>query len=317
MKFLKALAFAFLIIGSVGHASEEFDENSEALAEFEDLVGKQKEFMDSILAGEHIFPYLIQQYDKDATEVKFNEFPMQYKAAVTDAFYGYQLFMLVDKSVSTKAGKARDGKQRKAQTMYIYTRTNQNQLQLHSVHPVSTGKEPSPKVSDTREGFTRIQSAQATYTSKKYGEAMPFSLWFESEYGTAIHQTLQSRCDSLIGKRASAGCIRLCPGEAEDVFRLVTSGQYPRSSAIVLMDKRTGIPLARGTDKMISQAKDQNGNYVSLPKVIKGYPVFVRIIDGNTPEKIKEIEDIIENPTQGFRKYFVPVSKEALEQLTI
>ena len=163
----------------------------------------------------------------------------------------------------------------------------------------------------------RLQSAQKTYTSRKYGESMPFSLWFESEYGTAIHQTLQQRCDSLIGARASAGCIRLCPGEAEAVFRLATDPKYPRSSPIVLLDKRSGVPLARGSHKTISRAVDANGLLVGGPKVVRGYPVFIRIIDGNTAEKVREIESLIQNPTESFQQYFKPFSPQVLEQLTM
>ncbi len=198
--------------------------------------------------------------------------------------------------------------------MYIFARKGE-QIQLRGVLPVSTGQEPVPGKSDTHEGYMRIQSAQEKYTSRKYGEAMPFSLWFESEYGTAIHQTLQTRCDQLIGRRASAGCIRLCPGDAEKVFRMVTSNDNPRNSAIVLLDKKTGAPVARGLTIPLQESSAKDG--YTAPKVIRGLPVMVRVIDGDTPAKLQEMQDLLQNPTQGFQRYFKPIGDQVMRRLMI
>lgn len=282
-----------------GNSSEE-----NALAEFE-----------SFLENRGLLK--VQQYDVDAEKLNFYSSASNqeiYRNTITDPYYGYKIFILIDKSVSARPSKTRNGSVRQPQTMYIYEMDSQSgKLILTDVQPVSTGKEPSPGVSDTREGFMRIQSAQQTYTSRKYGEAMPFSLWFESEYGTAIHQTLPERCNSLIGKRASAGCIRLCPGAAESVFRRVT--KYGRKHNIVLLDKVKGVPLKYfSSSKLASSDQEKITSPVS---VIKGYPAFVRIIDGNTPQKVKELDNIVENPTEAFQKYFKPIDEDVINQLSM
>lgn len=292
------------------------EQNLEALAEFENQIASQRSFFESLEKGEIYLPFKIQQYDTAAKEIKPYADIQAYKAAVTDRFYGYQVFILVDKSLSSRSSRQRLGDVREPQTIYVYVREG-DQLRLKSTYAVSTGKEPKKGSSDTREGFFRVQNAQAEYVSRKFGSSMPYSLWIESEYGIAIHETLPSRCNSMIGKRASAGCVRLCPGDAEEIFRLVTDEKYPRSSAIVLLDKQTGVPVGRGTSRPMAATKDLHGSYLNLPKVIQGYPAFVRVIDGTNQEKIQEIESIINEPTAGFQKYFTPISQDVLQQLTI
>ncbi len=291
----------------------------------------------------------IQQYDKDAERIIFQQEPDRYLSALKDRYYGYQLFFLVDKSKSKGPSKIRAGSGVEPQTLYIYKRVDDS-LQLIKVLPVSTGKEVRPNKFDTREGFTRVQSAQAKYTSRKYGEAMPFSLWFESEYGTAIHQTRPDWCNNKIGSRASAGCIRLCPGSAEEVFNLVKPFVAPAregfrnlqglgSNAIVLFEKVSGLPYKMDSGMGTLQAKTINGPedddmdpkdrlayndierktaFQDPPTVIEGLPVFVRIIDAsNNPEKRQELNDIIADPTKGFQKYFVPFDIEAVKSKLI
>jgi lipoprotein-anchoring transpeptidase ErfK/SrfK len=309
--------FSTLILASsLAMAAGLTSEKNQALEEFEDMTTQYRLFREAIRDGLIAIPLKVQQYDNQAREVLQEQNPMDYAAAVNDPYYGYHTFILVDKSVGHKAGKIRDGSQRTPQTMYIYQREG-GQLRLVETLPVSTGREPSPGVSDTREGFMRVQSAEAQYVSRKYGEAMPNSLWFESEYGTAIHQTTQARCDIAIGLRASAGCIRLCPGDSQKVFDLVTLSKHDRNSAVVLLDKRTGVPVAPRQEKSISKVKDENGQYTQAPKVVRGWPVFVRIIDGNSDAKVREIENVIQNPTDGFKKYFPGFAPEALRSKSI
>lgn len=309
---LFSLALSVLVALPLASAFAQ-QQTDEALDEFEVLTQQMREYQDAYERGEILTPLKVQQYDTDAKEVKPEEAFEDYKSAVTDRYYGYQLFIMVNKSVSNKSSKERDPSVLQPQTMYIFARKG-DEIQLRGVLPVSTGKEPAPGKSDTHEGFMRVQSAQASYTSRKFGEAMPFSLWFESEYGTAIHQTLQTRCDQLIGRRASAGCIRLCPGDAEKVFRVVTSGDYPRNSAIVLLDKKTGIPVSRGLAKALTKASKDG--YIT-PKVIRGFPVMVRVIDGNTPEKVQEMQMLLQNPSQGFQRYFKPIGSQVMQGLSI
>ncbi len=264
-----------------------------------------------------------------AEEISARTNKNEYLSAVQDAYYGYQIFILVDKSVGSAAMRLspRNGAVRQAQTMYVYKRQG-NQITLVSTHPVSTGRETSPNSKDTREGYMRVQSAQKDYRSVTYGEAMPFSLWFESEYGTAIHQTRPDWCANQIGMRASAGCIRLCADAAPAIFNLVN--QFPSTvdryrserrigtNAVVLLHKRNGAPIARGEtdDSGLLQVRTtsiQNGVVIEAPKVIRGFPAFVRVINVNTPDKVSEVESILKNPTEGFKRYFKPVSRQAID----
>lgn len=264
-----------------------------------------------------------------AEEISATANKNEYLSAVQDTYYGYQIFILVDKSVANAGTRLsqRQGTVRQAQTMYVYKRQG-NQIVLVSTHPVSTGRETSPGSKDTREGYMRVQSAQKDYRSVTYGEAMPYSLWFESEYGTAIHQTRPDWCANQIGMRASAGCIRLCSNAAPALFELVN--QYPSvvdryrserrigTNAVVLLHKRNGAPIARGeTDNagllQVRTTPIQNGVVVESPKVIRGFPAFVRVVNVNTQEKAAEFESILRNPTEGFKQYFKPVTRQAIE----
>ncbi|WP_413291361.1 L,D-transpeptidase [Bdellovibrio sp. HCB337] len=309
MKLLSFAVSAMVALPLTFASANPAANSEESLGEFEQLTELVREYKDAVDRGDILVQQKVQQYDTDAKEVKPEEDFNAYTAAIADPFYGYQAFILVNKSVSRVSSRSRDPKTLQAQTLYLFTRQG-NQIQLQGVLPVSTGKEPTPGKSDTREGFHRIQDAQKTYTSRKFGSSMPYSLWIESEYGIAIHQTLQTSCDQAIGRRASAGCVRLCPGDAEPLFNFVTSGNYPRTSPMVLLDKKTGVPIARGLSQALSRSQVGPDSIKGAPKVIRGYPILVRIIDGNTQEKQQEMEALLQNPTAGFQRYFKPIVAE-------
>lgn len=287
----------------------------------------------------------IQQRDLDcsespgcAEEIYPNASPREYEQAVKDPYYGYKVFILVDKTIGQEGTRraVRGATQRQAQTMHVFVREG-NKILFMGAYPVSTGRETGPGSMDTREGYMRVQSAQQQYVSAKFGESMPYSLWFESEYGTAIHETLQSRCDSRIGMRASAGCIRLCPNAAGTVFQTVINHGYTESSyrfnrkigvqPIVLLHKRIGLPVLKGQINYSSEFAAQttaigtNGYVIEPPKVIRGFPAFVRVINTkdyraqDIPEKVQEVEMLLRNPTEGWRMYFRPVSPAVLKQV--
>lgn len=295
-----------------------------ALDEYENIMENLRFQIDQAARNNtNLSPTLVQQYDscqplgggwvpRCPGEVTPFESLNEYEATIKDKFYGYQAFILIDKSVSSVASRQRNPGHRKAQTMYVFKRNGQ-QVQLEATYAISTGREPRRNVSDTPEGFMRVQWENRNYRSVKYGEQMAFSLWIESEYGIAIHQTTSDRCSKLIGTRASAGCIRLCEGDAQSVFQFATS--YGRQTPIVLLDKRTGSPIQLGTDSPIYNPGAQ---LQDPPKVIRGYPVFVRVIDATRDQnKLAEIENLLRNPTQGFGQYFRPVSPQVMQRLGI
>jgi hypothetical protein len=157
---------------------------------------------------------------------------------------------------------------------------------------------------------------------------MPHSLWFENEYGTAIHETTEQKCKGAIGQRASMGCTRLCAGDAVEVFKMVV-GLDPKFSAgfeqaeksgmrlpligstpIVLLEKTKGVTYLSGTKT--PSWRDQNSTTLfHRPKVIRGHAVFVRILNSDSEAGKQEIQDLLRDPnssTQGVRRYFKKIS---------
>lgn len=275
-----------------------------------------------------------------AEEVSPLAAPKDYLSAIKDTYYGYQVVILVDKTVASAANRLapRNGSTRQAQTMYVFVREGE-QFKFKTAFPVSTGREPTPGSRDTREGYMRVQSAQKDYVSATYGEAMPWSMFFESEYGTAIHQTRKDWCTNMIGMRASAGCIRLCEDAARPMFELVTkygstADRFRRverlvgTNAIVMLHKRNGNPVALGQfDRTGAFANirtteyNAKGEVSEKPKVIRGFPAFVRVIDTKdrsgrpVQEKIDEVESILKNPTEGLKRYFKKVSPSVINSV--
>jgi lipoprotein-anchoring transpeptidase ErfK/SrfK len=95
-----------------------------------------------------------------------------------------------------------------SQRMHVYV----NGAMVHS-WPVSTARRG--KV--TPVGTFRPQSLKRRHYSTLYGGApMPYSIFFRGNY--AIHGTTEVH---RLGRAASAGCIRLAPGNAAQLFSLV------------------------------------------------------------------------------------------------
>ena len=100
---------------------------------------------------------------------------------------------------------------------------------------------------------------------------MPFAMFFDwvksgTPTGLAIHAASGSEIAAL-GKRASAGCIRLSPQDAETLFTLVRA-QYRGPAPRFATDQRTGTMSNDGT-----VLRDANGR----AEMDQGYSVLVVI----------------------------------------
>jgi hypothetical protein len=165
-----------------------------------------------------------------------------------------------------------------AQHMYVLRKRTNGILELLHDWPVSTGRE---RVERNAQGVVRFTSTLpgyyeldpdrifANYRSATWDEAMPHAMFFDAWYkgarvGLAIHATED---DENLGTRASAGCVRLSPSHARELFQLVNEdyrGRVPRMA----YDSRTQSTRRDGT-----LMRDAEGKL----KFREGYRVLVII----------------------------------------
>jgi hypothetical protein len=159
-----------------------------------------------------------------------------------ELLHNFELFLYVSKA---SAGPW-------AQHMYVFNKTENGDLALQYNWLVSTGRE-SLELSDTGvhlmthtpDGYYQLDPDRIYrhYTSTEWGHAMPYAMFFNwirdgDKTGLAIHAATGEDVP-LLGKRASAGCIRLSPANASTLFGLIRShyrGLAPRFA----FNRRTG-----------------------------------------------------------------------------
>jgi lipoprotein-anchoring transpeptidase ErfK/SrfK len=185
-------------------------------------------------------------------------------------FENFELFLYVSKA---DAGPW-------AQHMYVFNKTADGGLDLRYNWPVSTGREKL-ELNDaglrlsthTPQGYYQLdpQRLYRHYTSSEWGQSMPYAMFFNwirggEQTGLAIHAATGDDV-AMLGKRASAGCIRLSPANASTLFGLIRShyrGLAPRFA----YDRRTGTMSNEGI--LLHDA----GGHVRLAE---GYKVLVFI----------------------------------------
>ena len=95
------------------------------------------------------------------------------------------------------------------------------------IWPVSTGR----RGYETPSGSFRPFRLEEDHYSKEWDEApMPYSIFFTTE-GHAIHGSYETR---NLGRPASHGCVRLSPGNAEKLFRLVEREGVSKARVVLL-----------------------------------------------------------------------------------
>lgn len=131
-----------------------------------------------------------------------------------------------------------------AQRMYVFRKQTDGQFALLYNWKVSTGREKSEADSQghmqesmTPAGYYQLDPSRfyANYHSSEWNEPMPHAMFFDwvrngSKTGLAIHAA-SGEGVTQIGMRASAGCVRLSPQDAETLFTLVSehyAGTVPR-----------------------------------------------------------------------------------------
>ena len=167
-----------------------------------------------------------------------------------------------------------------AQRMHVMAKQPDDTLAPIHTWLVSTGKEEMMKNphgvtmnTDTPEGFFRLDRGRffADYTSYQWKAPMPHAMFFDWQIegrrsGLAIHGTGPDE-DEMLGQRASKGCIRLSPENAEQLFKLVTenyAGRVPQFK----IDPVTGTQSTNGLMR-----RDEMGRILTK----RGYRVLVVI----------------------------------------
>lgn len=130
-----------------------------------------------------------------------------------------------------------------AQHMYVFTKEGGGLRMLHA-WPVSTGREDNEidvngesQSTETPVGYYQLDPGRMLrhYTSAQWNAPMPFAMFFNwidrgNATGLAIHG-VEGEELNLLGTRASAGCIRLAPEAAQNLFNLIKAdyrGLVPR-----------------------------------------------------------------------------------------
>jgi Uncharacterized protein conserved in bacteria len=169
------------------------------------------------------------------------------------------------------------------QRMFVFAKETGGDIKLRYSFPVSTGREilmagPTGRMlhTNTPPGIYQLDPDRMyrRYTSGEWQHKMPYAMFFNWERdglqtGLAIHSAVGGDISDL-GKRASAGCVRLAPQNAELLFQLIKKdfrGLTPRFA----YDKRTATMSKEG---LLMHDKAGNIQYQD------GYTVLV-IIENN------------------------------------
>lgn len=158
-----------------------------------------------------------------------------------DLFNNFELFLYVSKA---DIGSW-------SQRMYVFAKQPGGDLDLLYNWPVSTGREKweldvhgKKQNSFTPQGYYELdpQRMHVRYHSGQWNQPMPYAMFFNWEQngyqtGLAIHGA-SGEDVALLGQRASAGCIRLAPGNARLLFNLIRT-QYKGLAPKFAYDRRT------------------------------------------------------------------------------
>jgi lipoprotein-anchoring transpeptidase ErfK/SrfK len=175
-----------------------------------------------------------------------------------------------------------------SQRMYVFQKQTSGDLNLLYNWSASTGREmlwpgPSGRLlkTDTPQGYYQLDPDRMyrRYHSASWDQPMPYAMFFNWEHdglqtGLAIHSATGDDI-ALLGKRASAGCVRLAPQNAQILYRMIRrnySGLAPRFA----YDRRTA---TMHNDGLLMHNADGNLKYA------EGYKVLV-VIENNGGDNI-------------------------------
>lgn len=121
-----------------------------------------------------------------------------------------------------------------AQHMFVYRRAADRSLELIYDWPVSTGREKREKTPSGRKTFTNTPEGSfkldpkrfhKLWKSRAWNADMPWTMFYDliengGMSGLAVHAAGKGKISQL-GRRASGGCIRLAPENAQHLFKMI------------------------------------------------------------------------------------------------
>ncbi|MDE2494810.1 MAG: L,D-transpeptidase [Alphaproteobacteria bacterium] len=175
-----------------------------------------------------------------------------------------------------------------SQRMYVFQKQASGDLKMLYTFPVSTGREvpvlgPTGRLltTNTPPGYYELDPERMYkhYHSHEWDQPMPYAMFFTWEKdgyqtGLAIHGAAGADI-SLLGQRASAGCVRLDPRNARLLFQLIRK-DYKGLAPRFAYDRRTA---TMSNDGLLMHDKAGNLQFV------EGYKVLV-FIENNGGDNI-------------------------------
>jgi lipoprotein-anchoring transpeptidase ErfK/SrfK len=171
-----------------------------------------------------------------------------------DVINEYELFIFINKA----------GEGPMAQHAYLFTKDGSGNLQHLDTWLVSTGREQQETSPKGAHKFTStptgtfmfdVNHFSRLHKSNAWEADMPWAMFLKTRNGgptsgIALHAALDKYVHNL-GQRASAGCIRLLPSNAEKLFKLLKSGIGARlgggssngAKALVIIENADGAAL--------------------------------------------------------------------------
>lgn len=181
------------------------------------------------------------------------------------AIDAFELFIFINKS----------GEGPTSEHAFLFTKDSSGALQHLDTWLVSTGREKqeiSPKgaskFTTTPQGIFQFDVARFTrlHKSNAWEADMPWAMFLRTRSngpttGVALHAALDKYVHNL-GQRASAGCIRLLPANAEKLYKLLQTkyaGMVPNTSSTASLDISVGSNRVRGASALVL-IQDVNGD---------------------------------------------------------
>ena len=175
-----------------------------------------------------------------------------------------------------------------SQRMFVFQKQASGDLNMLYSFPVSTGSEipklgPSGQMyqTNTPQGYYQLDPERMwkRYHSSEWDHPMPYAMFFTWEHdglqtGLAIHGAAGTDI-AMLGKRSSAGCVRLDPKNAQLLFRLIKSN-YKGLAPQFAYNRRTA---TMNNDGLLMH--DVSGNL----KFAEGYKVLV-LIENNGGDNV-------------------------------
>lgn len=167
-----------------------------------------------------------------------------------------------------------------AQHMFVYSRATDGTMSLLYDWPVSTGREKKEKTPSGRKTFTHTPEGSfkldpkrfhKLWKSRAWNADMPWTMFFDlvengGMSGLAIHAAGKGKISQL-GRRASGGCIRLAPENAQFLFKKIQD-EHAGFVPVFAMD-------GNSTNVMGEPARNTDGSL----QLTHGYRVLLHIED--------------------------------------